>query len=343
MIEPGSALLISGLLALVVALLFWPVRGYLWRWQRLRRLTTRIYLEDAVKHLYNCQYRGQTPSVESLSGGLQISGSRAAELLIQLQTVGLSTSTEGRLSLTPLGRENALRILRVHRLWEHYLAEETGVARDDWHREAELREHNLSADEVDRLSKAMGNPVYDPHGDPIPTASGEIAPRRGLPLSAVGEGDTVTIIHIEDEPEDLYAQLSGEGLYLGLQVRVTEVTDDYIRFMADGRIVDLPPLVAGNVFVVPLATQQEMEGPYESLADLGQRESGKVVRISPTCRGLERRRFMDLGILPGTVIEMETRSPGGDPTAYRIRGALIALRREQAAQIQITRELETAT
>ena len=112
MIEPGSALLISGLLALVVALLFWPVRGYLWRWQRLRRLTTRIYLEDAVKHLYNCQYRGQTPSVESLSGALQISGSRAAELLIQLQTVGLSTSTEGRLSLTPLGRENALRILR---------------------------------------------------------------------------------------------------------------------------------------------------------------------------------------------------------------------------------------
>ncbi len=86
-----------------------------------------------------------------------------------------------------------------------------------------------------------------------------------------------------------------------------------------------------------------MEGPYESLADLDQRESGKVVRISPTCRGLERRRFMDLGIIPGTVIEMETRSPGGDPTAFRIRGALIALRREQAAQIQITRELETTT
>ncbi len=189
----------------------------------------------------------------------------------------------------------------------------------------------------------MGNPVYDPHGDPIPTAGGEIAPRRGLPLSAVLEGDMAAIIHIEDEPEDLYAQLSGEGLYLGLRVRVTEVTDDHIRFMADGRIVDLPPLVAGNVFVVPLAAQQEMEGPYESLADLGQRESGKVVRISPACRGLERRRFMDLGILPGTVIEMETRSPGGDPTAFRIRGALIALRREQAAQIQITREMETAT
>jgi Fe2+ transport system protein FeoA len=49
---------------------------------------------------------------------------------------------------------------------------------------------------------------------------------------------------------------------------------------------------------------------------------------------------MDLGVIPGTVIEMETRSPGGDPTAYRIRGALIALRRESAGHIQIARDVE---
>jgi Fe2+ transport system protein FeoA len=46
---------------------------------------------------------------------------------------------------------------------------------------------------------------------------------------------------------------------------------------------------------------------------------------------------MDLGIVPGTVIGAELRSPGGDPTAYDIRGALIALRREQAALINIVR------
>jgi Fe2+ transport system protein FeoA len=45
--------------------------------------------------------------------------------------------------------------------------------------------------------------------------------------------------------------------------------------------------------------------------------------------------MMDLGILPGTTISAETVSPGGDPTAYRIRGALIALRREQADLIRI--------
>ena len=51
--------------------------------------------------------------------------------------------------------------------------------------------------------------------------------------------------------------------------------------------------------------------------------------------GLERRRLMDLGILPGTHIEVEMKSPMGDPTAYLVRGALIALRREQARQIEV--------
>ena len=131
-----------------------------------------------------------------------------------------------------------------------------------------------------------------------------------------------------------------QGLYLGLPIQVTGVSDEHVRFMAEGHMIDLPPTMAGNVFVTPLSSQQEMEGPYETLHDLASRERGRVVRISPTCRGLERRRLMDLGVIPGTVIEMETRSPGGDPTAYRIRGALIALRRESAGHIQIARDVE---
>ena len=341
MIEPASALAAAGLLGVVGIVVFLPGRGLYWRWQYLRRMTERILLEDAVKHLYNYEYRGQAPTVESLAGALQIPGGRAAQLLIRLESTGLAKTAEAGPGLTQLGRENALRILRVHRLWEHHLAEETGVGDGDWHREAELREHDLSADEVDRLSEVMGDPVYDPHGDPIPTPTGDIAPRQGHPLSALREGEMATVVHIEDEPEDVYEQLSEQGLHLGLRIQVTEVADEHVRFMAEGRIVDLPPIVAGNVFVTPVASlHQEMEGPYETLHDLGSRERGRVVGISPSCRGLERRRLMDLGVLPGTVIEMETRSPGGDPTAFRIRGALIALRRESAEHIQIARDVK---
>ncbi|NDJ54658.1 MAG: ferrous iron transport protein A [Chloroflexi bacterium] len=57
-----------------------------------------------------------------------------------------------------------------------------------------------------------------------------------------------------------------------------------------------------------------------------------------TCQGLTRRRLMDLGILPGTRLVAELSSPLGDPTAYRVRDTLIALRRDQASLIEVSLE-----
>ena len=79
------------------------------------------------------------------------------------------------------------------------------------------------------------------------------------------------------------------------------------------------------------------------LSDLALGKTAEVLRISPNCRGAERRRFMDLGILPGTQLTAELVSAGGDPTAYLIRGALIALRREQAQHIKVRRQTATET
>jgi ferrous iron transport protein A len=60
--------------------------------------------------------------------------------------------------------------------------------------------------------------------------------------------------------------------------------------------------------------------------------------IALKSEGADRRRMLDLGILPGTKVEVDMKSPLGDPTAYRIRGAVVALRREQAQLIEITEE-----
>lgn len=78
-----------------------------------------------------------------------------------------------------------------------------------------------------------------------------------------------------------------------------------------------------------------VECDVSRLSDLTRGERGQVVEISSQCRGLERRRLLDLGFLPGAELKVELTSPGGDPVAYRIRGALIALRKEQADLIQI--------
>ena len=74
-----------------------------------------------------------------------------------------------------------------------------------------------------------------------------------------------------------------------------------------------------------------------TLLDAAPRETVRVVSISQACQGTRRRRLLDLGVVPGTEITPELRSAAGDPIAYRIRGALIALRRTQAEWIRVAR------
>ncbi len=98
--------------------------------------------------------------------------------------------------------------------------------------------------------------------------------------------------------------------------------------------------MAANISVVPLAEEnhdRQIEGvPLDSLQP-GQ--SGVVTGISSLSRGVERRRLFDLGIIPGTAIDVEMVNPGGDPTAYRIRGSVIALRSTQARLIKVKPEI----
>ncbi len=77
-----------------------------------------------------------------------------------------------------------------------------------------------------------------------------------------------------------------------------------------------------------------METGEQSLAALHPGQKAIITRLES--RGLERRRMMDLGLLPGSEVVVQLRSPLGDPIAYLVRGALVALRRSQAEQIRVT-------
>jgi DtxR family Mn-dependent transcriptional regulator len=322
---------------------FWPQTGGYWTWRRRRRASERVLMEDALKHVFHCEYRRQPASVDSLSGALEITRNSAADLLSHVEVRGLLTSDEKGLHLTQEGKAYALRIVRVHRLWEHYLAERTGMTETEWHREAERREHEITAADADLLAQQMGEPAYDPHGDPIPSASGDIRPRRGQPITTLAPGDIASVVHVEDEPEAVYAQLVAEGVHVGMRVEMMESSPTRVAFWAEGDEHVLAPILAGNISVIPVPKEEEAETSGASLASLEPGQEGKVLRISRTCRGLERRRLMDLGILPGTVIGVQMRSPGGDPTAYRVRGSSIALRKEQASHIQIEPDASRST
>jgi DtxR family Mn-dependent transcriptional regulator len=245
------------------------------------------------------------------------------------------------LRLTSVGSRSALQIIRAHRLWERYLATETGYTEEEWHDQADRFEHLLAPEAAEALDTRLGRPTHDPHGDPIPTADGELVLHGGQPLTSMPLDEPLRIVHIEDEPEAVFAQLMAEGLYTGMRVRQMEQSSHRVRFWADGDEHVLAPIVAANISVVSAAQEEpaiaEQALPLNKLLP-GQH--GSVLALSPRLRGAERRRMMDLGVLPGTEIKAEMTAPGGQPTAYRIRGALIALRSDQAEMIHITKSEE---
>jgi DtxR family Mn-dependent transcriptional regulator len=228
-------------------------------------------------------------------------------------------------------------VIRLHRLWERYLAEQTGVAESVWHDQADRHEHLLAPEEAEDLAAKMGDPRFDPHGAPIPTAAGELGPPRGKPLATLQVGDLAVVTQIEDEPKAVYAQLVAQGVGVGTRLRVLEASSQRLLVEADGEEHVLAPVVASNVSVLELPAESPEPPASERLSAVSVNEEAEVVGIAQACRGQQRRRLLDLGLVPGTVVRPELQSAGGDPTAYRIRGALIALRKGQADLIQVRR------
>ena len=339
--EPLIAILIAATITLIAWLLFRPQNGLVPRWRKARQITDRVLLEDALKHIQRCERHGDTPSLQSIAGALDISVNQAAKIAAELQSMELIIIENGEFLLTPAGRDYALRIIRAHRLWEEYLAEQTGFDESEWHDQAEKYEHLLSPEEAKDLAQQLGNPVYDPHGDPIPSPTGEFKHHPGKPLTSMDIETPLRIVHIEDEPEEIYAQLVAEGLSPGMFVRISEKTPQRLRFWIGDEEHVLAPIMAANISVVPIPEvkieQIQLGFPLNTL---NPGEKGRVVALSPRLRGADRRRMMDLGILPGTTIDVEMTSPSGDPTAYKVQGALIALRKEQAKLIQVESEFE---
>jgi DtxR family Mn-dependent transcriptional regulator len=145
----------------------------------------------------------------------------------------------------------------------------------------------------------------------------------------------VEIVHLEDEPREIYQALLEDGLTLGARLQVVERSSGAVRVRTGGRAWTLPALTARNVTIRSLGAGVDVNRPVRTVRDLTPGETGVVVELSPACRGTQRRRLLDLGVVRGAKVTSELPSAFGDPVAYRIRDALVALRAEQAGWIRI--------
>lgn len=318
----------STVLALVI-----PGMKNFFRSKKQKAFLEKELLENALKHLYDCDSRGSVASCESMAGVLGISRRIAAELEEQMEAGGLITYENDRLKLTTEGRGYALKVIRIHRLWESYLADKTGLPENDWHTDAEEREHLISEAEADALASRLGNPVYDPHGDPIPDKDGNVPPVKGALLREAAPDSVVRVTHIEDEPSEVYEQITAEKLYPGMMVRVLDNSEGKIHFVADGEERVFTRLLSSNVSVIQVEDTDVEPVVVTTLDKIGKGYKCEIHMISKRIRGQQRRRLMDLGFVPGSRVAFEMASASGDPVAFRVRGAVAALRLEQAKQI----------
>lgn len=301
-------------------------------------MSEREQIEDALKCIYEAAEEGRPLNLDAVAEAAAVSESQAAALVARMRGSKLLAREDDTLTLTPAGRDYALQVVRAHRLYETYLAHRTGIEAERWHDRADAAEHSLSTTQVDRLDEALGHPPYDPHGDPIPTPDGVVPPRHGGPLTERTAGWAGRVVHVEDEPPDLYKRLAHAGFAPAVLVRIETDDDDGMSVRLEGRVVTLSRPEAAQITVDDLQKGEQFDETITRLSDIRPGDKAEVVGISPFIHGLARSRLLDLGFVPGTVTEIDLMGPAGDPIAYIVRGAAIALRREQSERILVRRQ-----
>ena len=210
------------LAALLLIYIFVPRFGLLALYKEWRSVRQREQVEDALKHLLDREQGGRHASPESLAGTLDLPRVKTTTLIASMESQGLIESRGSDIHLTAEGERWAMHIVRAHRLWERYLADEARMPLTKVHSEAHRREHGQTADQLDELEAALGHPSRDPHGDPIPTRQGKLPTDEKTPLTAWQADRPARIVHLEDEPAIAYEQILAAGLRLGQTIRILE-------------------------------------------------------------------------------------------------------------------------
>ncbi len=189
----GAGLPTGPLIVLVAVILFWgafllaPQRGLIARWIARSRRSRIIYLENLLKNTYQILERDEASTGVVTQAGLaelrRESLSDAARAVRDLVRSGLAEYSPKhdpnaldpaqQFQLTDEGAARARRIVRSHRIWELYLTNRAKLAPDHVHDDADVIEHILEDDMLDRLEKALQNPTHDPHGSRIPVSGND--------------------------------------------------------------------------------------------------------------------------------------------------------------------------
>lgn len=186
--------------------------------------------ENYLKGIYKLSEKTEkTVNTNAIANEMNTTAASVTDMLQKLSAKELIHYERYRgVTLTEKGNRAATQLVRKHRLWEVFLVEKLQYTWDEVHELAEQLEHIQSSDLVDRLDIFLGNPKFDPHGDPIPDAEGKFTFRKQIELSEMDAGETGVVVGVQDHSSAFLKYLDLLGLVLGTQVKVLE-TFEYDR------------------------------------------------------------------------------------------------------------------
>ena len=180
-------------------------------------------IQDYLKRIYEVTAGGGKASTSQLADTLGISPASVTNMLQKLSKTDppyLTYQKHQGVRLTEAVRLAALKIIRRHRLIEHYLVKALGYAWDEVHTEAEILEHAMSPLLESRIDAALGYPEFDPHGDPIPDAYLVVPHVNQTTLSSLPIGKSGSIIRVPHEAPQVLQYLGKYGLRPGARIKL---------------------------------------------------------------------------------------------------------------------------
>jgi DtxR family Mn-dependent transcriptional regulator len=176
--------------------------------------------QDYLKAIYKLQESGPVQT-NALAEHLGVVAPSATNMIGRLAEAGFLRHTPYRgVELTDDGATVALEVIRHHRLWELFLHRALGVPLDQLHDEAERLEHELSDALEEHMSRLLGHPTHDPHGDPIPGPDGRLDDASYPTLAGVAIGERVAIRRVPDRDPAFLRYIESLGLLPGATVEL---------------------------------------------------------------------------------------------------------------------------
>lgn len=209
--------------------------------------------ENYLKAIFHLQQEmNDGVSTSSLSEILDTKAASVTEMVKKLADKNLVDYKKYYgVQLTELGKKQALAVVRKHRLWESFLVERLNFKWDEVHEVAEQLEHINSIKLVEELDKFLGRPDYDPHGDPIPDANGNLPKAAKKRLSQLKEGSQAICKGFNDTSSSFLKYLDKQGIGMDTSIEVLQIEsfDESMTIKVDQKEISLSKTATDHIYV----------------------------------------------------------------------------------------------